>query len=172
MNDLINRKSAVDAVCNEGCGMCLEAIRDIPGEWEPWVDEIKVEQMKAANEDGPGKAVIDTGVHVENPAGFVGFLKSRSGLNLNNSIISEGVIDSGLTGSIRVPTNFLSDFLVPLWLKLNEVLVVEEDSEEDRTDRVDCRFYYTGGNFPFCSALDRLYCKHEPDCSFYKQRDI
>jgi dUTP pyrophosphatase len=45
---------------------------------------------------------IDTGVHVEIPKGYVGFLKSKSGLNVNFNITSEGVIDSGYTGSIRV----------------------------------------------------------------------
>ena len=45
---------------------------------------------------------IDTGVHVEIPAGYVGMVKSKSGLNVNHNITSEGVIDSGYTGSIMV----------------------------------------------------------------------
>ena len=57
-----------------------------------------------------GSAIIDTGIHVEIPTGgvygnmggFVGFLKSKSGLNVNHGIVSEGVIDAGYTGSIRV----------------------------------------------------------------------
>lgn len=50
-----------------------------------------------------GKAVIiDTGVHVQIPTGYVGMLKSKSGLNVNHDIVGEGVIDSGYTGSIRV----------------------------------------------------------------------
>ena len=47
-------------------------------------------------------AVIDTGVHFEIPEGFVGFLKSKSGLNVKNGINGEGVIDAGYTGSIVV----------------------------------------------------------------------
>ena len=47
-------------------------------------------------------AVIDTGVHVEIPVGYAGMLKSKSGLNVNAGITSEGVIDAGYTGSIRV----------------------------------------------------------------------
>lgn len=47
-------------------------------------------------------AVIDTGVHVELPHGSVGFLKSKSGLNVKHGILGEGVIDAGYTGSIRV----------------------------------------------------------------------
>ena len=47
-------------------------------------------------------AVIDSGVHVQIPKGQVGFLKSKSGLNVKFGITSEGVIDSGYTGSITV----------------------------------------------------------------------
>lgn len=46
--------------------------------------------------------VFDTGVHVAIPEGYVGFLKSKSGLNVRHSCQSEGVIDSGYTGSICV----------------------------------------------------------------------
>lgn len=47
-------------------------------------------------------AVFDTGVHIELPAGTVGMLKSKSGLNVKHGITSEGVIDVGFSGSIRV----------------------------------------------------------------------
>ena len=46
--------------------------------------------------------IIDTGVHVEIPKGYVGFLKSKSGLNIKDGITGEGVIDAGYTGSIKV----------------------------------------------------------------------
>ena len=49
-----------------------------------------------------GYETIDTGVHIEIPEGYVGFLKSKSGLNVKFGIVSEGVIDSGYTGSIKV----------------------------------------------------------------------
>ena len=52
--------------------------------------------------EGYSSETIDTGVHVELPEGTVGFLKSKSGLNVKHSITSEGVIDEGYTGSIRV----------------------------------------------------------------------
>ncbi len=48
-----------------------------------------------------GSATIDTGVHVELPTGTTGFLKSKSGLNVNYGLTSDGVIDVGYTGSIR-----------------------------------------------------------------------
>lgn len=47
-------------------------------------------------------AVFDTGVHIAIPRGYVGFLKSKSGLNVKHGIVSEGVVDSGYTGSIRI----------------------------------------------------------------------
>ena len=49
-----------------------------------------------------GSCVINTGVHIEIPAGFVGMIKSKSGLNVRHNITSEGVIDAGYTGSICV----------------------------------------------------------------------
>lgn len=49
-----------------------------------------------------GSCIVDTGVHVEIPAGCVGMLKSKSGLNVYQDITSEGVIDEGYTGSIMV----------------------------------------------------------------------
>lgn len=48
-----------------------------------------------------GSRVIDTGVHVQLPHGYVGMLKSKSGLNIKHGITSEGVIDEGYTGSIK-----------------------------------------------------------------------
>lgn len=47
-------------------------------------------------------AVFDTGVHIELPQQTVGFIKSKSGLNVKHGIVSEGVIDVGYTGSIVV----------------------------------------------------------------------
>lgn len=49
-----------------------------------------------------GNQRFDTGVHIELPPGTTGFLKSKSGLNVNFGITSDGVIDSGYTGSIVV----------------------------------------------------------------------
>ena len=49
-----------------------------------------------------GSETFDTGVHIAIPQGYVGFLKSKSGLNVKSGIQSSGVIDSGYTGSICV----------------------------------------------------------------------
>ena len=45
---------------------------------------------------------IDTGVHIQIPAGYVGFIKSKSGLMVKYGITTDGTIDSGYTGSIVV----------------------------------------------------------------------
>ena len=47
-------------------------------------------------------AKFDTGVHVEIPEGYVGFVKSKSGLMVNHQIVTDGTIDSHYTGSITV----------------------------------------------------------------------
>ena len=45
--------------------------------------------------------VVETGVHVEIPRGFVGLLTSKSGLMSKHGITCRGTIDSGYTGSIK-----------------------------------------------------------------------
>lgn len=56
---------------------------------------------------------INTGVHFEIPEGYVGFIKSKSGLNVKSGIQAEGVIDAGYTGSVVVKLyNNGSDFVV------------------------------------------------------------
>lgn len=49
-----------------------------------------------------GFRVIDTGVHIELPPNTVGMIKSKSGLNVNHGLVTEGVIDEGYTGGICV----------------------------------------------------------------------
>lgn len=47
--------------------------------------------------------VINTGVHMAIPEGYVGYVQSRSGLNIKRDIICPtGTIDCGYTGSINV----------------------------------------------------------------------
>ena len=49
-----------------------------------------------------GSEVVDTGVHLEIPVGYVGFVKSKSGLMVNEDTLTDGVVDAGYVGSIRV----------------------------------------------------------------------
>jgi dUTP pyrophosphatase len=46
--------------------------------------------------------VIDTLTHVAIPVGYVGDVKSKSGLMMEYGIITDGTVDAGYTGSIRV----------------------------------------------------------------------
>ena len=56
-------------------------------------------------------ACIDTGVHIDIPAGWYGKQESKSGLNVKHSIVSLcGVIDAGYTGSIVAKLYNLSEF--------------------------------------------------------------
>lgn len=49
-----------------------------------------------------GSAIVDTGVRILIEKGYVGMVKSKSGLNVNHGITCEGVVDAGYTGSIVV----------------------------------------------------------------------
>ena len=49
-----------------------------------------------------GSWEIDTGVHMLIPEGYVGMIKSKSGLNVNHGLRCEGVVDANYVGSIRV----------------------------------------------------------------------
>lgn len=102
---------------------------------------------------GRGSAVIDTGVHVEIPRGYAGFLKSKSGLNVLYGITSEGVIDTGYTGSIKVKlyNNSDSDYRIKKGDKISQLVImkialpkVEIVGELKRTPRGDNGFGSTG----------------------------
>ena len=71
-------------------------------------------------------AVFDTGVHIELPVGTVGMLKSKSGLNVKHGITSEGVIDVGYTGSIRVKlyNNSGYDYKVNKGDKISQLVIM------------------------------------------------
>lgn len=97
--------------------------------------------------------VINTGVHVEIPEGYVGFLKSKSGLNVRHSITSDGVIDSGYTGSIRVklynhgtvPVHFgAGDKITQLVILPIETPELELVDSFEKTERGDNGFGSTG----------------------------
>lgn len=100
-----------------------------------------------------GSVVIDTGVHTEIPVGYVGFLKSRSGMNVKFGVLNEGVIDAGYTGSIRVKLyNHSGDYYkVERGDKISQIVFLpvmlcgfEEVDELDTTERGDNGFGSTG----------------------------
>ena len=71
-------------------------------------------------------AVFDTGVHIELPSDSVGFIKSKSGLNVKHGITSEGVIDEGYTGSIVVKlyNNSGKDYAVKKGDKISQLVIL------------------------------------------------
>lgn len=85
-----------------------------------------------------GSYTFDTGVHVELPRvclsdGFgdvefitAGILKSKSGLNVNHDITSDGTIDFGYTGSIKVKlyNHGNTDYLVKRGEKISQLVIV------------------------------------------------
>ena len=97
--------------------------------------------------------IFDTGVHVEIPAGMVGMLKSKSGLNVKHGITSEGVVDAGYTGSIVAKLYNHSDtpYEVHQGDKITQLVIMSVallsvelvDSLED-TERGDNGFGSTG----------------------------
>lgn len=68
-------------------------------EWDAGYDLYSREDATVWQDAG-GK--FDTGVHIQIPAGYTGFIKSKSGLHAKCGIQAEGVIDAGYTGSINV----------------------------------------------------------------------
>lgn len=91
--------------------------------------------------------VIDTGVHVEIPEGYVGMLKSKSGLNVKHNLTGEGVIDSGYSGSIvcKLYNHGCNNYLVQqgdkiiqlviLPIETPEPVLVESFAETERSDK-------------------------------------
>lgn len=100
-----------------------------------------------------GSAEFDTGVHIELPPGTVGMIKSKSSLYVKHSLISEGVIDVGYTGSIRVKLHNLSDndYIVEKGDKISQLVIMPILTPElelvdklDETDRGNGGFGSTG----------------------------
>lgn len=100
-------------------------------------------------------ALFDTGVHIDIPKGYVGFLKSKSGLNCKYSIVSEGVIDAGYTGSIVVKlyNHGVADYIVNKGDKISQIVFLPipniklnkiEKQELAQTDRGNAGFGSTG----------------------------
>lgn len=85
-----------------------------PGAYMPtrahrWDDGLDLRAIRGRTIPAWGSAVFDTGVHIDLPPMTTGFLKSKSGLNMNHNLVGEGVIDPGYTGSIKVKLYNLSD---------------------------------------------------------------
>lgn len=96
---------------------------------------------------------FDTGVHVQIPEGFVGFIKSKSGLMVKHGMITDGTIDAHYTGPIKVClfNHGLIEYPVKAGDKIAQLVIVPcmlpklefVDSLEE-TDRGDNGFGSTG----------------------------
>ena len=53
--------------------------------------------------------IIDTGVHILIPAGYVGLIQPRSSMTKKQFLCHTGVIDAGYTGSIKIALQWLDD---------------------------------------------------------------
>lgn len=87
-----------------------------------------------------GSCIIDTGVHIQLPHGYVGMLKSKSGLHVKHDITSEGVIDEGYTGSIKVKLYNHSEkcHVIERGDKITQLVIVPcEYVDFDVVDRLD-----------------------------------
>lgn len=97
--------------------------------------------------------LIDTGIHIAIPAGYVGMLKTKSSLNAKG-LSTEGVIDSGYTGSIRVKIYNHSRYFNHSFDrgdKLTQLVIIpictegmEEVDELEKTERGNGGFGSTG----------------------------
>ena len=72
-----------------------------------------------------GCAVIDTGVHIAIPVGYVGTLASKSGLNIKHNLTSFGTIDAGYTGSmvVKLYNNGNTDYTVMMGDKITQLVI-------------------------------------------------
>lgn len=121
-------------------------------EWDAGLDLFVPENITAYVKPG-GSLTIDTGVHVEIPEGYVGLLKSKSGLNVKRNLTGEGVIDAGYTGSIVVklynhgpiPYKFLpGEKIIQLLIIKCETPTIRIVESFKETERGDAGFGSTG----------------------------
>ena len=102
-----------------------------------------------------GSYTVDTGVHIQIPVGQVGFIKSKSGLNVKGGLTATGVVDSGFSGSMRVKlyTRSDEDYMFSRGDKITQLVVLYIAKPEngfevvdhfDETERGDNGFGSTG----------------------------
>lgn len=99
------------------------------------------------------RRTFDTGIHLEIPEGYVGLIRSRSGMMVKHGITTDGTIDAHYTGSIRVClfNNGLVEYPVSAGDKIAQLVIVpcllprlELVESLEETDRGDGGFGSTG----------------------------
>lgn len=118
------------------------------------VAERTIEELEGWNIAAePPSTEIDTGVHVQIPYGFFGDIRSKSGLLFYKDVITDGTIDSGYTGSIKVKLINLGtkavefkagDKIAQMVISRCELPEIFEVSELEKTERGDNGFGSTG----------------------------
>jgi dUTP pyrophosphatase len=93
---------------------------------------------------------IHTGLYVEIPEGYVGIVKDRSSMALNDIVVHAGVIDSSYRGEIILLMSTLDDketsmiaagqkiaqmLIVPALTESTEMVSLEELTQTERGDR-------------------------------------
>jgi dUTP pyrophosphatase len=92
--------------CKCGCFQKVKIVTDNPNQFQKNHDtdggyDILASESVVIHSDG--QALITTGLKVAIPKGYVGLIKSRSGLAAKHGLeTGAGVIDHGYTGEIRV----------------------------------------------------------------------
>lgn len=76
-----------------------------------------------------GRMVFDLGIHIQLSPNFSGYVKSRSGMMAKNGIITDGTIDPGYTGAIKVVLFNLSneDYRVNRGDKIAQLVIVQHE---------------------------------------------
>lgn len=82
--------------------------------------------MESAIIPAKGDRVFDTGVHIELPEGTMGLVFSKSGLNFKHGITSEGIIDSGYSGTIKAKlyNNSMLPYAVRAGDKITQLIIL------------------------------------------------
>lgn len=102
---------------------------------------------------GQMKTTVDTGVHIEIPKNYFGAIRPKSGLFFNHDLFTDGTVDSGYTGSVKVrivnlgqtPYQFhKGDKIAQLVLIPCLTPTLEEVEELEETERGNGGFGSTG----------------------------
>ena len=110
----------------QGMMVSLDEGAYMPERAYPWDAGLDIRSPIGATVPRKGSVTISTGVHIAIPQGYVGLLKSKSGLNVKHGIQSEGTIDAGYTGAIAVKlyNHSLVDYRVESGDKISQLVVV------------------------------------------------
>lgn len=140
----------------EAINVMLDKYAYVPERAHEWDAGLDLRSPFIASICDGESVVIDTGVHVQIPEGYVGMLKSKSGLNIKHGITSEGVVDAGYTGSIivklyRKDSTTKEPYQIEMGDKITQLVILPCETpkvnvvdEFPTTDRNDGGFGSTG----------------------------